>query len=164
MQQRWSLGLHAWLASLLAVTGGHDVPDPRRSGKWRPSSAAPSTLGWSVADADRDGTSTATTAARTIPTKIAPGQCGCGVPDTDTDGERHGRLPRRLPNDPLKIRAGACGCGIATPTGRRRTPNCFDGAERSVEGRSGIAARGVADTDSDGDGTANCFDGCRTIR
>jgi hypothetical protein len=123
----------------------------------------------------------------TDPLKTAPGICDCGVADTDSDSDGTANCTDGCPNDPNKITAGQCGCGVAdvlatyytdadsdgfgdpaspvagftctTPNGTvaNNTDNCPTDALKTAPG---ICGCGIADADSDGDGTANCNDGC----
>ncbi len=82
------------------------------------------------------------------PDKVAPGSCGCGVPDIDTDHDHH---PDCIDANPL------------TPGGYNETLTCSPQDECPDDPEKtdpGICGCGVADTDSDGDGTADCNDGC----
>lgn len=120
-------------------------------------------------------------------TKQVPGQCGCGNPDTDTDSDGTADCNDLCPNDPNKIAPGVCGCGVAdvattyyadtdgdgfgdpnnsiggytcvTPNGYVADSGdlCPTDASKQVPGQCGC---GNPDTDSDGDGTADCNDLC----
>jgi len=86
------------------------------------------------------------------PDKTDPGVCGCGVADDDSDGDGTADCLDLCPSDPDKIDPGLCGCDV--PEG-----SCGDlcpGDPAKTD--PGICGCGVPDTDSDGDGTADCQD------
>ncbi len=86
------------------------------------------------------------------PDKTAPGACGCGVPDDDSDGDGTPNCLDLCPDDPDKTAPGACGCNVAERTCGDLCP------EDPSKTAPGICGCGVPDTDSDGDGTADCQD------
>ncbi len=119
------------------------------------------------------------------PDKGTPGACGCGVADTDNDHDGTANCKDKCPSDPAKTALGACGCGIAdTDTDDDGLPDCTDpctdtdgdgfgdpGFAASTcttdacpadaqKGAPGTCGCGVADTDTDHDGTPDCQDRC----
>ena len=92
--------------------------------------------------------------------KTAPGICGCGVADLDTDADGVADCEDFCPNDIAKTEPGSCGCGNMEPNATGVT-SCDDECPASIEKElPGACGCAVLDTDSDGDGTADCNDLC----
>jgi hypothetical protein len=88
------------------------------------------------------------------PNKQAPGVCGCGVADVattyyaDVDGDGFG--------DPANSQAGFT-CSVPAGSVTNNTDGCPTDALKQAPGVCGC---GVADTDTDNDGLADCVDPC----
>jgi sugar lactone lactonase YvrE len=129
-------------------------------------------------DTDTDGTPDCIDECPNDPDKVEEGVCGCGTPDTDTDNDLVLDCLDNCPNDPNKINPGICGCGIAdTDSDQDGKADCNDDCNSLLDTdgdgvgdcdencpndpdktEPGVCGCGLADTDSDQDGTPDCID------
>ena len=129
-------------------------------------------------DSDNDDVGDACDECPNDPGKIESGVCGCGTPDTDTDNDLVPDCIDNCPNDPNKINPGICGCGIAdTDTDQDGKADCNDDCNSLLDTdgdgvgdcdencpndpdktEPGVCGCGLADTDTDNDGTPDCID------
>ena len=112
--------------------------------------------------------------------------CGCAGAFQDSDNDGTCDTDDGCPNDPLKTSAGTCGCGNADvaqdyyadtdgdgfgagpaipgftcdPPANTVTNNADGCPTDPLKSAPGACGCGNADTDSDGDSTADCIDGC----
>ncbi len=119
------------------------------------SASANITVNMDNTDTDNDGTTDCTDGCPNDPLKIAPGACGCGAADVpatwyaDADNDGAG--------DPNSTVSGFVCLGPPAGYVANSTDQCpADGSKTSP----GACGCGVADTDTDNDGTADCIDGC----
>ena len=121
-------------------------------------------------DADGDGTPDGCDECPNDPFKVEPSICGCGIDDTDSDlddiADCIDTCPYDLENDADSD--GICGDTDTCPYDPLNDIDS-DGVCGDVDGcpsdpnktEAGICGCGVADTDTDQDGTADCNDICQ---
>eukprot|EP00808_Paulinella_micropora_P011522 g25188.t1 len=130
-------------------------------------------------DSDLDGVADCNEDCDGDPFKSEPGVCGCGIPDDDLDGDNTIDCFDNCTGSP-KVDPGICGC--AYPDNNADNDALHDCPQISASGLSclltgyplcvdlcpndqnkvvpGVCGCGLADTDSDGDGTPDCIDQC----
>jgi PKD repeat protein len=129
-------------------------------------------------DTDNDGIGDVCDNCPNDPDKVEEGVCGCGVPDTDTDNDLVLDCIDNCPNDPNKITPGICGCDVPdTDSDQDGTPDCNDDCDSNLDTDGdgvgdcdencpndpdktdpGVCGCGLAETDTDNDGTPDCID------